>query len=87
MIVTAPYGGPDTDQRQRVGVAICGRVMTPNSSGCRFHIAPQYVLALWLQAAGLFAVTCTGSCDVGSIPAAGVGCIASQPAAETDQYD
>ena len=31
--------------------------------------------------------TCTGSYLAGSIPAAGVGCIASQLATETDPYD
>jgi len=30
------------------------------------------------QAVTLFSATCTGSCDAGSIPAAGIGCIASQ---------
>jgi hypothetical protein len=35
------------------------------------------------QSATLFSVTCTGSCYAGSIPAAGVGCIAAQPT--TDQ--
>jgi len=39
------------------------------------------------QSAALFSVTCTGSCDTGSIPAAGVGCIATQPTNETNHYD
>jgi len=39
------------------------------------------------QSGALFYETCTGSCDAGSIPAAGVGCIASQPTTETNQHD
>jgi len=39
------------------------------------------------QSAALFSVTCTGSCDAGSIPAAGVRCIASQPTGKTPTYD
>jgi len=39
------------------------------------------------QSVALFSVTCTGSCYAGSIPAAGVGCIATQLATENDHYD
>jgi len=39
------------------------------------------------QSVALFSVTCTGSCYAGSIPAAGVGRIATQPTTENDYYD
>jgi len=46
-----------------------------------------YVSTYRYQSVALFSVTCTGSCYVGSIPAAGVGCIATQLTTETDHYD
>lgn len=42
-----------------------------------------YVSTYRCQSVALFSVTCTGSCYAGSIPAAGVRCIATQPTTET----
>ena len=52
-----------------------------NISGDRYGDTYRY------QPVALFSVTCTGSCYAGSIPAAGVGRIATQPTTETDHYD
>ena len=53
-------------------------VRSVNGNGCRNSSG----LASGDQSAALFSMTCTGSCDAGSIPAAGVGCIGTQPTSE-----
>jgi len=45
---------------------------------CQFE-RDNFELVCRYEEIALFSATCTGSCDAGSIPAAGIGCIASQP--------